>query len=224
MADETNNIGKSTLNQSLISELNQKSEKARKVSDSEIDKNEFMTLLVTQLKNQDPLNPMDNQEFASQLAQFSQLEQLTQINKKIGGTDSAAELNSLAAYLGHEVTLTSKEIELSGQEGGIIKFDLEDNVDDLAIDIIDQLGNVRTTLEIGSVAAGKHKVNLTGVDLENGIYNFKIRAKNALGGQIEPEGFVAGIVSGFIPGPDPSLLVGGREVSPADVTEVSIPG
>jgi flagellar basal-body rod modification protein FlgD len=55
-----------------------------------VDKNEFLKLLVAQLQNQDPLNPMDNQEFVAQLATFSSLEQLISINESVtklaGGT------------------------------------------------------------------------------------------------------------------------------------------
>ena len=56
-----------------------------------VDKTEFLNLLVTQLKNQDPLNPVDSQDFVAQLATFSSLEQLMDINKAVtklaGGTD-----------------------------------------------------------------------------------------------------------------------------------------
>lgn len=49
----------------------------------DIDKSQFLQLLVAQLRNQDPLNPMDNQEFVSQLATFSSLEQLISINQAV---------------------------------------------------------------------------------------------------------------------------------------------
>jgi flagellar basal-body rod modification protein FlgD len=48
-----------------------------------VDESEFLNLLITQLKNQDPLNPADNQQFLAQLAQFSSLEQLTSINQTV---------------------------------------------------------------------------------------------------------------------------------------------
>jgi flagellar basal-body rod modification protein FlgD len=63
-------------------------------SSTEFGKDEFLKLLVAQLKNQDPMNPMDNQEFVSQLATFTSLEQLMSINKgvsKLAGTDDSTD-------------------------------------------------------------------------------------------------------------------------------------
>src|SRR5690606_10893139 len=72
--------------------------------------NEFLNLLVTQLKNQDPMEPMKNDEFAVNLAQFSQLEQLISINEKVG--NEGVDLGTLSAYLGHEVTLGGDSVSV----------------------------------------------------------------------------------------------------------------
>ena len=61
-------------------------------SQNEVSKDEFMKLLVAQLQHQDPMNPMDNQQFLSQLATFSSLEQLVAINK--GVADLTSTVNS----------------------------------------------------------------------------------------------------------------------------------
>jgi len=66
--------------------------------------NSFLNLLITQMQNQDPLNPMDDQQFVSELAQFSSLEQMTQLNQQFG-TLAQQNQNILAAsYLGKTVT------------------------------------------------------------------------------------------------------------------------
>ena len=74
---------------SYINNVNQQNVKTSS-NTSELGKNEFLQLLVTQLQNQDPMNPMDNQQFIAQLATFSSLEQLISINK---GVTALADLS-----------------------------------------------------------------------------------------------------------------------------------
>ncbi len=70
---------------------------------SALDGQAFLQLLVAQMQNQDPLNPMDNQEFMSQLTQLSSLEKLESINMKLAPTLAAAELGVAASLLGREI-------------------------------------------------------------------------------------------------------------------------
>ena len=57
---------------------------AKTLTDKTVTQDEFLKLLIAQLQNQDPMKPMDNQEFAAQLAQFNSLGQLIEINSKLG--------------------------------------------------------------------------------------------------------------------------------------------
>jgi len=78
-------------------------------------KTQFMTLLVAQLKNQDPMNPMDNQDFVSQLSQFSSLEQLITINEGVEQFNGKLKyLNEGVDYIATLLTLTSN---LPGTDG-----------------------------------------------------------------------------------------------------------
>jgi flagellar basal-body rod modification protein FlgD len=67
-------------------------------SPTEINKSDFLELLVAQLKHQDPMNPVDNQQFIAQLATFSSLEQLISINagvtKLVGGSEQTGDINN----------------------------------------------------------------------------------------------------------------------------------
>lgn len=69
-----------------------------------LDKQAFLMLLVAQLKNQDPLNPMQDREFITQLAQLNTLEQLQQLNETIAGLAQHAVLGQVASFLGKTVT------------------------------------------------------------------------------------------------------------------------
>src|SRR5262245_32582176 len=75
-----------------------------------LDKNAFMKMLVTQLKNQDPLEPTQNQEFVAQLATFSSLEQLEQLNGNVMGMIALNQSNALLAQLTQGSALIGKTV------------------------------------------------------------------------------------------------------------------
>lgn len=80
--------------------------KAASTSKTELGKDQFLTILVAQLKNQDPMSPMDNTEFVSQMAQFSSLEQLISIGEKIDGVGKSVDtsLGASSQLIGKKIT------------------------------------------------------------------------------------------------------------------------
>ena len=90
---------------------------------------DFMNLLVTQLQNQNPLEPMDNNEMASQLAQFSQLQQLESMNSNFANVLSATDRNYANSLIGKEISFAS-ENETGGRDitSGIVE-EVINNVD-----------------------------------------------------------------------------------------------
>lgn len=194
----------------------------KKENNKEIGKTEFLQLLVTQLKNQDPLNPMENQEFAVQLAQFSSLEQLMSINNKVGGTGGSGDFGSLASYLGNEVVLNSDKAHVENHDGGRISVDLNQDAAGLRIDLLNPDGSVAETSSVGAIAKGKHTIQLDNLTTASGDYKVRVTATGASGGAFSPQVYTAGIVSGFIPGADPKLIVNGQEISASDIREVHL--
>src|SRR3954453_20930318 len=67
-------------------------------------KDDFLKLLVAQLQHQDPMNPMDDKEFMGQMAQFSTLEQITNVGTQMQNLASSSDMSSGVALLGHDVT------------------------------------------------------------------------------------------------------------------------
>jgi flagellar basal-body rod modification protein FlgD len=91
------------------------------VSNQFVSQHTFLTLLLTQLKNQDPMNPQDSSQFVSQLAQFSSLEQMSEVSKKM---ESVLE-NSVVNMIGHTVTVadsTTQSGYTQGQVSGVVYY------------------------------------------------------------------------------------------------------
>ncbi|ABV85402.1 flagellar hook capping FlgD N-terminal domain-containing protein [Shewanella pealeana] len=119
-------------------------------------KNEFMTLMIAQIQNQDPTNPIDGTEYVSQLAQFSQVESLEHMRtnqsmqmvmmENLGIVQSAQLVGKNAMVPAADFTLDDKALDG--------KVYLEDSVESLSIDIVDSSGDVIKTVELGSQEAG----------------------------------------------------------------------
>lgn len=188
---------------------------------AEMGKDEFLTLLVTQLKNQDPESPLDSKEFAVQLAQFTQVEKLISIDQKLQSQASAT--SSMAGYLGQEVVLNNNTVQAKGGNAGKLQIQLGQEATAVTVQLVNKAGAVVEEKAVGALQTGKRMVSLDELKVPDGEYQVRVKAIGRTGAQFEPKAAVSGIVSGFIPGLDPKLIVGGREVSMSDVKEVSLP-
>jgi flagellar basal-body rod modification protein FlgD len=193
-----------------------------KQRNDEIGKNEFMQLLIAQLKNQDPEAPMDSKEFAVQLAQFTQVEKLISIDQKIGNQNSS--IGSMAGYLGQQVVTDSKDVMVAEGQGGQLQLNLAQDASNVEVQLVGKNGEVVGETSLGALKGGKQIVSLSQLAVPDGIYGIKVSAIGSrTGAAFEPTALTSGLVTGFIPGPDPKLMVGGREVSISKVREVTVP-
>lgn len=198
---------------------------AKKKSDA-IGQTDFLNMLVAQLKNQDPLDPMSNDRFAVDLSQFAQVEQLIGIKEQLGkgSSGSGTDFTSLASYLGHEVKLNSSTLTVKNKNAGFLKFDLDQDTDPVMIDIKNaESGEVLKTLNLNAQKAGPYTVSLEDIDLPNGDYSFGVHGTGADGAEVTVDAKVAGVVTGFVPGDEPKLIIGGKQYNPSDILEVSLP-
>tara|TARA_B100002019_G_scaffold126069_1_gene108553 strand:- start:1051 stop:1728 length:678 start_codon:yes stop_codon:yes gene_type:complete len=152
---------------------------SKKVDD--LGKDAFLKLMITQLQNQDPLNPAKNEDFIAQLAQFSSVEGIQNINSSIGDlatsfkSSQALEASSL---VGRQVQISSNEARLTdnGEVKGTIT--LNSDVSDIKLSIEDSSGNVIRLLDIGSHQRGDVNFswdgsNNSGTRMANGSYTLK---------------------------------------------------
>ncbi|MFH1851035.1 MAG: flagellar hook capping FlgD N-terminal domain-containing protein [Candidatus Neomarinimicrobiota bacterium] len=195
----------------------------------------FLTLLVEQLKNQDPLEPMDNQEFVAQMAQFSSLEELQSINSNLAESTELDLIltqsinNTMAATLiGKEISALGDHLAYNGDDPVNVQYHLGDYAEQVSVTIRDADNQVvRVLTEDSGLAAGSQTLNWDGRDaegnrLEAGTYAVEITAKDGNGNSIEATTMMTGIVSSvrFESG-NAILVVSDIEISYADVLEIS---
>jgi flagellar basal-body rod modification protein FlgD len=184
---------------------------------------EFMKLLIAQLKNQDPEAPVDSKEFAVQLAQFTQVEKLTAIDQKLASQSQNA-ISSMAGYLGQQVKLNSAEVMVSGGQGGQLQIDLSAATPLAKVNLLDKDGKVVGTKTFENLQAGRNIVSLDSLGIKDGRYGFAVEATRPSGaGVYKPAAAITGLVTGFVPGPDPKLVIGNQEYSVGAVQEVTLP-
>lgn len=184
---------------------------------------EFMQLLIAQLKNQDPEAPVDSKEFAVQLAQFTQVEKLNSIDEKLG-KQADNSLSSIAGYLGQQVTLNASSVSVKSGQGGQLAINLSGPSSQVNVQLTDKDGKVVGTKSFTNLPSGKNFLTLDALGIADGTYGFKVSALRSTGaGYYTPSAAVSGVVTGFIPGPDPKLVVGDQEFAVSGVTSVSLP-
>ncbi|RMF06942.1 MAG: hypothetical protein D6762_08485 [Candidatus Neomarinimicrobiota bacterium] len=197
-------------------------------------KDDFFKLLIEQMKNQDPLEPMKNQEFAAQLAQFASLERLENINANLEkGTQidliltQAINNSAAATIIGKQVKAWGNEIHVKdGVSTYAINFNLQSDAAKVRVEILDENDNVIKTIEAHELGSGDQSLEWDGTDdngnqVETGTYKVRVHATDGNDVDITARTYTMGIVEG-IRYQDGSavLIVDGEEVAFSDVREI----
>lgn len=191
----------------------------------ELNKDDFLNLMVTQLKNQDPLNPLNNSEFISQTTQFSSLEQLINIGESIKGLAESMKSNeinnnlySASNFIGRGVKYFSSSINLD-ENGSLIGYELNDIPSSVKIKIIDGNGNQVADIVPSKVSYGMNEINWDGLDangnkLPNGRYKVVLEANDTSGSQLPYRTYTSGVANGVsIVNGNLSFNVDGNEIA-----------
>jgi flagellar basal-body rod modification protein FlgD len=190
--------------------------------------NTFLTLLTTQLKNQDPLNPMDSSQFTSQLVQFSSVEQQIQQNKNLEtliGAQTQMSANNAVNYIGRTVAAMSDQVSLSNGSA-TINYALPAGVVNNVITVSDANGKILRVFK-GETAEGAHSITWDGKDangntMPDGAYKIAISAADASQAAVAASIGISGTVTGVtLIGQQPMLAVGGVTVPLSNVLSVS---
>jgi flagellar basal-body rod modification protein FlgD len=198
-------------------------------SKDDLGMNQFLTMLVAQLKNQDPLNPMEGTDFTAQLAQFSGLEQQFAMNENLVSIQEALsgkENDGIIDYIGKTVKVNDDMIVAKdGQvDSGI--YTLEDRAE-VTIYIYDDEGLEVRRIYNGWQDAGEYDLewdgnNNSGDAVTDGTYTFEVQAKDPEGLFVSYNSYVTGEVTGVTYNKGIAyLMVGDWVVAPSNVVEVT---
>jgi flagellar basal-body rod modification protein FlgD len=188
----------------------------------------FLTLLTSQLKNQDPTSPMDSNTFTQQLVMYSQVEQQIDTNSNLKtligqGTSNAAAVTT--GYLGKKVSITNGNASLTGGAANWT-YNLGAAAATNQVSITDSNGKLVYT-GAGETTAGNHTFSWNGKDnngnqLADGAYTLNVAATGAAGGTVTSSVASAGVVSQIdMTGSTPKLVIGSMEVNLSDVAAVA---
>ncbi len=199
-----------------------------------LDKDAFMTLLVTQLKNQDPMNPSDSSQLAAQLAQFTSVEQLTQLNEAVTSQEISLREATLlsktslsAALIGRRVIAEGNQVNVPTTGAAQVRIEVGAGGGQAKLRLLDSLGNEVATRELGVLPAGRQTITLP-ADLPVGTYHYEITVTGAKNTSVAVATFTRGMVDGVsFKNGQIVLRIGGMEVALDDLAEIepeSVPG
>ena len=197
----------------------------------ELDRDAFLNLLITQLQNQDPLNPTDSVEFTAQLAQFSSLEQLGNVNDNLKQLqDFQASINNSQAVslIGKEITANGNSLAYTGGQPVACNFKLDGDATIVAVSIYDHTGEFVRSFESYNLSAGNHTLQWDGMDQNSslaaaGNYSFEVMAADANGNAIQTTTFFSGTVDKVIFDNNITYLISGNQrVALGDIIEVGV--
>lgn len=196
-------------------------------------KDDFLKILVTQLRNQNPLDPINGAEFASQLAQFSSVEQLFNISSNLEASIELDLLLNQAINNTMATTLIGKTVRAFGNsiahiagEKSTLNYTLSGAAKNVTLQIQDASGTTVRTIELSEQVSGGHDYEWDGKDdlgneVAEGAYQFSVSATDIEGNSVTADTFVIGVIDSIrYQGGSAVLILGGIEVNLGSVVEI----
>ncbi|MCP4501353.1 MAG: hypothetical protein GY822_15450 [Deltaproteobacteria bacterium] len=201
---------------------------AAPAGNSTLGKDQFVTLLMTQLANQDPTSPQDSSEFVAQLAQFANVELQQTANANLEALLVAQAANnqiSTAALVGKEVVYATDEIYIDDKNSPTLSTKLEGNAQRMRVTITDANGLEQVKTVPGPFRAGNVDIDVEelfeGIDLPPGDYKMKVTAEDNQGKSVDVSTRVRATITGVtFENGYAQLLIGNLRVDLNNVQEI----
>lgn len=182
---------KNAVNQ-LQARYGEKPKEARPIK-KQLDKDDFMRIMITEMRHQDPTKPMDSDRMATQMAQITSVEQLKNVSgaiEKLSEKSSASDRLAMSAMIGKNVTVDKSRF--AHQKGMIspLNFTLPEDADKIRLTILDERGEEVASRELEAMKAGMNVYNWDGINSSSmlsgsGTYLVRVDAENAQGKKIK---------------------------------------
>ncbi len=194
-------------------------------------RDDFLKIFLAQLKYQDPLNPLEGTEFTAQLAQFSSLEQLFNVNEYLESLTTAQDESQkyqVLSLIGKEILAQGARLSLgeAGEARGGFRISEEASC---TVQVLNQDGMEVRRIELGILQPGEHHFQWDGLDqsgnrLPSGAYEFRILATDTMGNLVNADTMISGMVDKVsLEGTSPVLYLGQVAVGLDQVIDIRMP-
>ncbi len=194
----------------------EKPKEARPVK-KQLDKDDFMRIMITEMKHQDPTKPMDAEKMATQMAQITSVEQLKNVSnaiEKLSDKNSASDRLAMSAMIGKSVTVDKGRFNHIKGTVAALNFELPEPAQKVKLTVLDERGEEVATRELEPKAAGPNVynwdgMNESGIQSKSGSYTIRIDAENKAGNKIKIDPISRETIVGVtLEGGETNFLVG----------------
>jgi flagellar basal-body rod modification protein FlgD len=197
---------------------------------SELGSDVFLRLLVTQLKSQDPTNPVEDRDFVAQLAQFTTLEQATNTNSLLNTLIAQNVQRShmdLVSLLGRAIVTEGNTVGLGKESDPVLQYSLSGDAANVSVEVLGPQNQVLRTLSPETLQVkGNHHIRWDGQDesgdrLPEGIYGFRVKAQDSNQQPVPSLTFARERVTDIVPGTEmPVLVQSGKKYNLEDIISI----
>ena len=210
-----------------VSSFGQTTPTNSQLSNAGLDRDAFLQLLVAQLRNQDPFSTLQPHEFAAQLAQFSSVEQLTNLNDAVAIQNEATQMATFlsetslsASLLGQRIVAEGNQVEIAAETRASVQVEVGGQGGPGTLQLFNEAGQEVASVDLGYLAPGRQTLSLP-PDIAPGAYSYKVTIESGTEDTVPVVTYTSGVVDGvYFRDGDIVLRIGSMEVPLHALSEI----